>query len=308
MFIKKYRGKDVNLLQQQVIDELGPYAVILVTRTIEPSFFERFFKDYEYEISVGVESEDYYHHQTDMKKLEPAGAAASIPETDALITNLHSFDWQTNEAEAFSVAVTGPIRLNPNQKNLISFVGPDTVNKPAVVTKLALKLQRESTAKVAMIASGTYNDQSDEQLRGFAQIFKFSYEKIANEKELIKFIESNPNCHIFFLAATDRQSVPELKAMTKQMAVSRVLLVLEVSLSMQEQLNLIHHYESLELFGLIYTGFESNPSLLFLEDITKKHSVPISYLLEGSDVKVANADDLETRIINEKLRTLSTTW
>lgn len=298
MYIKKFVGENLDQIQQEINSELGPNAVVLTTRTLEAGFLQSFFFNDEFEVTVGVDPQDLKEYQegdvlpADKRRLQ--GMAA--------MHRLKPIGFEAEDPKVLQIPVTGPLKFNPRKQNLIALVGNKNVGKTATLTKLALKLQRSTPYKVALTSTGNMPKERAEELRGLAKMFKLEHRELRTADSLRHTMNELKQHEIFLVDTPGNYDVVEVATFLNVTPEHQVLLVLSATDPIAEQVKAVEKYSTLNPKGLIITKLNENPDLIMLAQLAMKHNIPFAFLSEGSNLSEANADDLEVRVINEKLR------
>lgn len=302
MYIKKFTGDNLDTIQEQITDELGENAVILTTRMIEIGLIQSLFFGEEYEVTVGVDPEDFhehqaFHHHTDDGDQDKMRLLAMKAMYDLEPVSARSID-----PKVMTIPITGPLKFSVEKKNVVALVGHSHVGKAETLAKFALKLQQTTPHKVAVAVMANVDPERAATVEGLARMFNIEYAGFQSAEELRRFI-ANHQTHDIFLIDTPGDADPnEILPFLQGDVEPQVLLVLSAVDSINYQMNAVKKYRPLNPTGLIVTNLLHNPELIMLSQLAIQEQIPFAYLYEGSDMILANADDLEIRIINEKLR------
>jgi len=304
MYIKKFTGENLDELQDRITEELGPNAIVLATRTLDTGFFKQLLSLEEFEVTVGIETEDLEQHYSELENDSTRIDAREKLRSMAMqsMQRLDPVSFHSPEPKVMRIPVTGQLEFDAGAKNLLVLVGHPNVGKTTTLAKLALYLQKNTPHKAGLVSMGDMKQENADELHGFADMFNLNYFKPKNPQELRTMMGEQTNHDIFLLDTPGDYDVVDIAAYLQAASVSQTLLVLSAADSMNAQVQAVNKYQPLNPRGLIITKLTENPDIMMLSQLAMHQNIPFSFLCEGSDLTLADADELEVRIINERLR------
>lgn len=273
MYIRKFTGENLFEIQQEINRELGPNAVIITTRTIESGFLSKLFFAEEYEVTVGVDPQD-------------VGADARFRLKE--MAQIAQLGFESPQPKVMRIPVKGPLSFDVERKNVLALIGNEGSGKREAAVKLALRLHQETPHTIALAS-----------FEGNAFSGMFEHRQISSPSDLSAFSQD-----LVILDLPDDKDPIHAAAFLQGPFALQVLAVISAADRITDSQAVLERYRPLSLTGMIVTKLSENPDLIMLAELAIQQELPFCYLEQRADLILADADDLETRVINEKLRYL----
>ncbi len=187
------------------------------------------------------------------------------------------------------IRASGPIRISPNQRNVVALVGPTGVGKTTTIAKLAANFRLRDQRRVGLITVDTYRIAAIEQLRTYADIIDLPMEVVATPREMREAIARLADVDLVLLdtagrSPRDEVRLQELKMMLQESNPSEVHLVLSATSSPQSLLRTITQFQGVGTTALLLTKLDESTGLGNLLPVMQQCHLPWSYLTNGQNV------------------------
>ncbi|QGT99184.1 Flagellar biosynthesis protein FlhF [Candidatus Syntrophocurvum alkaliphilum] len=201
-----------------------------------------------------------------------------------------------------------PIELTENSKaKVIVFVGPTGVGKTTTIAKLAANSTFIEGKDVALITLDTYRISAAEQLKTFAEIIDIPIRVIFNPKDLHDSLQYFNDKDLIFIDTAGRspyklEHMNELKEFMEVAKPDESILVLSVTTSSTELINIYEKFNELGVDKLIFTKLDETQNYGHLLNVIYEINKPVAYFTTGQNVP----DDIEVpdglRFANKVIR------
>lgn len=278
MLIKKYIGKDIETLVNAVDSELGPDAIILMTRTIERGVVFSFTSDPEIEITAGVEPEF-------LRKYNPQHE--SLAEVKSL--SLVRVDSEMH------INCSGPFLPDPEGVTLLAIVGNDERAVSDTCIKLIQHFHKTTPYRSALLCIKQILETIPEEFLVATEKNNIPYDIILDRFSLSESMTKYKDYD--FLIAGFPAGMHETYVKSYLEGATPVWIELVVSKGVDAL-----GYKHLHPQGIILNSLDSNPDFEHLPEELQTLGVPLSYITMQDKLVVAEPNHVENLVINSKLR------
>ena len=249
MQLRRFRGRDMNLVMSQVTASLGADAMILRTSEVEP------FAGYGLLIEV---------------------VAAAGPDVDRLRRSLF--------AEARQ-----PRRAKGEDPRTIAFVGPPGSGKTTGLLKLVADAADDPDLSVGVLTLDTYRAGALEEILVYTGIHKTPLEVVYTEREIGSALKRLSGLDLVLIDTPGRGGGRfddrEWEAMLERIGPNEIQLVLSATLRMDVAIGLRDRFRLLGPTHLLLTHLDELDGDLGLTDLMLSLELPARWVGEGAAVE-----------------------
>lgn len=186
------------------------------------------------------------------------------------------------------------IVIKPNSRKIILFVGPTGVGKTTTLAKLAAILAIKQQKKVGLITADTFRIAAADQLRTYADIIGIPLTVIYSPKEVKGALNIFEERDVVLIDTAGRSLVDKVqhKEIEELIALSgadEVYVAISSNTSYLGYMNVIHNYNFLPDYKLIFTKMDEAASFGFIVNCCCMSGKAVSYITTGQNVP----DDIE---------------
>ncbi len=187
-----------------------------------------------------------------------------------------------------------------NKPKIIFLVGPTGVGKTTTIAKLAAKLSIVDNNSVGLITSDTYRIGAVEQLKTYSEILGIPLSVVYEPNEIKEIIEQYNNMDYLLIDTAGRnhrnvELINELEKLIRQVDSSDIFLLVSLSTSYENILNIIDSYKFIDDYKLIFTKIDETNSIGNILNVRVETKKQLSYFTTGQSVP----DDIETAEIDK---------
>lgn len=193
------------------------------------------------------------------------------------------------------IPCSGPIAIQPGKCRTVALVGPTGVGKTTTIAKLAAHYALCKGVKTALVTVDTYRIAAVEQLRTYAEIIDLPMKVVTTPEEMQDARASFADHDLILIdtagrSPRDEDRIQELVYLLQAADVDETHLVLSLVSSLRTLEHAIERFAPTRMSALILSKLDEARETGTILNLTRKHSLPISYLTVGQDVP----DDFET--------------
>lgn len=278
MLVKKYIGTDIDTLVNAVDSELGPDAIILMTRTIERGVIFSFVSEPEIEITAGVEPELLRKYNPNHESLEEFKSLSLTP-----------FHQNTH------INCSGPFLSDSENVTLLALVGNDEKAVADTCVKLIRHFHKETHYRAALLCIKQIFESIPADFLEAVERNQIPYDVIMDRFSLSESMAKYKDYD--FLIAAFPAGMHETHVKSYLEGATPVWIEL-VAKNGAEALG----YRNLHPQGLIINNLDGEPDYEHLPEVMQKLGVPLSYIAHQDKLVVAEPDHVENLIINSRLK------
>jgi flagellar biosynthesis protein FlhF len=203
--------------------------------------------------------------------------------------------------------VSGPIPATPGAGRVVALVGPTGVGKTTTIAKLAANFRLREQRRVGLITVDTYRIAAVEQLRTYADIIDLPMEVVSTPREMREAVQRMRSFDLVLMdtagrSPRDEVRIRELRSMLAEAAADEIHLVLSAASSARSLVAAAEKFAPVGVTSLLVTKLDEATGLGNLLALTRKCSLPFSYLTDGQnvpdDIAVADPRRLAQLILN----------
>jgi len=278
MLIKKYIGTDIETLVNAVDSELGPDAIILMTRTIERGVLFSFTSEPEIEITAGVEPELLRKYNPNHDSFEEVKSLSLI-----------------NSKNEMHINCSGPFQPDSESVTLLAIVGNDERAVSDTCIKLIHHFHKGTPYRSALLCIKQILETVPAEFQSAAEQHNIPYDIILDRFNLSEYMTKYKDYD--FLVAGFPAGMHESHVKSYLEGATPVWIELVVSKGSD-----VLGYKHLHPQGIILNNIDSDPDFEHLPEVLQSLGVPLSYIALGDKLVVADPNQVENLIINSKLR------
>lgn len=211
---------------------------------------------------------------------------------------------------AREIRLSGPIQIQPGDRQVVALVGPTGVGKTTTVAKLAAGFRLESKRRVGLLTIDTFRIAAVQQLRAYAEIMDLPMEVVEQPDQMRPALRQLGDVDLVLIDTAGRS--PRSDSRIEQLV--ELLRLAEVD----ETHLVISATSSADSIGAVLTGFsatrptstiltkldETSHTAAILSAITAsatRPGMPISYTTNGQqvpdDIAIADVTKLVSRLL-----------
>lgn len=277
MLIKKFIGKSIEQIERAINEELGPDAIVMMTRKIDRGLISSLLREDEIEVTVGIDKEA-------LKKYNPA--YENFEEFEAL--TLMPFHASTR------VDCSGPISAGEQGVKVIALAG---IHSEALIdssVKLIQYFHKESPYRAALLYVQQLSELLPSSLYELTEKHKIPFDNLIDRYSLIEKIQKYKDYD--FLVTCFPASMHATHILTFLENITPLCVEL-VARDGED----VSSYKTLLPFGVIINNLESTTAYHELPALVEELKIPISFVANSDRLVLSNADELEALIINSRL-------
>lgn len=236
--------------------------------------------------------------------------AASLGET----LTAESWHEQLQRTVARELLVTGPIRIQPGERHVVSLVGPTGVGKTTTIAKLAAGFRIEARRKVGLLTIDTFRIAAVQQLKAYAEIMDLPMQVVEQASQMREAMDKLGDVDLVLIDTAGRSPrsdarIDQLVDFLSEAQPDETHLVLSATSSPATIESVVRGFAPVRPTSAILTKLDETPNTAsVLSAITgpdHASAVPLSYVTNGQqvpdDIQVATAETLVSRIVSEKM-------
>ncbi|MFO1021123.1 MAG: flagellar biosynthesis protein FlhF [Planctomycetales bacterium] len=203
---------------------------------------------------------------------------------------------------------SGPIAVEPGRCRTVALVGPTGVGKTTTIAKLAAHYALCKGVRTALVTVDTYRIAAVEQLKTYAEIIDLPMKVVTTPEEMQNARDSFDDHDLILIdtagrSPRDEDRIQELVTLLQAADVDETHLVLSLVSSVRTLEHAIERFAPTRMSSLILSKLDEARELGSILNLTRKHSLPISYLTTGQDVpddfEIAEPPSLAKLILGE---------
>lgn len=338
MQIKRFEGKDIKEVLQQVREEFGPEAIILSTKKLKPK--TGLFNPFSHSLVEVIAAFDREQESLQSPSFSPPPFLPTNQirerkgEEDLFLKRILSGGFHPEFINGFledlkqcqkdllgshllevyrgflqwkimaSIEVLAP---RFDQKRIWSFIGPTGVGKTTTMVKLAAQWSLSVTPKIVLITIDTYRIGAIEQLFTYANILKLPIEVAHRPEDLKKIIKKWEDRNIFLIDTPGRspnqtEHIEELREFLTVYPNIENQLVLSATTKDQDLGRIIQKFSLLPIKSYIFTKIDETDQFIPIFNQLFLHRRPVTYLTNGQrvpeDIEIATKGKVANLVLN----------
>lgn len=187
-----------------------------------------------------------------------------------------------------------PITPVPGRRKVVALVGPTGVGKTTTIAKLAANFRLKDGVRMGLVTVDTYRIAAVEQLRTYAEIIDLPMKIVTSPLEMRRALDELTGLDLVLIdtagrSPRDELQIQELKSLLSEAGVDEVHLVMSLTASLRSITAAAEKFSAAGITALVLTKLDEAAGMGSLLSVSRKVSLPISYLTTGQDVP----DDIE---------------
>ncbi len=245
----------------------------------------------------------------------PAAVDRWLNSTNSFIANLGEFDderWleHLQQSVARELRITGPIRTNPGDRQVVALVGPTGVGKTTTIAKLAAGFRLEQKRRVGLLTIDTFRIAAVQQLKAYAEIMDLPMQVVEQPSQMGPAIENLGDVDLVLIDTAGRSPrsdvrIDQLVDLLRAAQPDETHLVLSATSSAAAVRTVLDGFAHARPTAAILTKLdEASHTAGVLSEITSSDNfsgIPVSYVTNGQqvpdDIEPADADKLVSRLL-----------
>ncbi|MGI6435400.1 MAG: flagellar biosynthesis protein FlhF [Syntrophomonadaceae bacterium] len=200
-----------------------------------------------------------------------------------------------------------PIKLESGSHgHLVFVVGPTGVGKTTTIAKLAANMTFLDNKQAALITLDTYRISAAEQLRTFADIIGIPISVAFTAADLQAALEEFKQRDIIFVdtagrSPNNKEHMAELRQLVDIANPDEIILVLSVTTSSQDLINIYRQFAAMPIHKIIFTKLDETYRYGQIINVLNEVKLPLAYCTTGQnvpdDIEVPNSLHIATMLL-----------
>jgi len=196
---------------------------------------------------------------------------------------------ELRSAIAGMIKIRRPPLKSPNRARIVAIIGPTGVGKTTTLAKLVTSFRFWGRLNCALVSADTYRVAALEQLKTFAAIAGLPMESVYQPGAMKTALARHHQRDAIFIdtagrSQTDPEKIIELAEFLVAAEPDEVLLCLNTSTRIEDQLDIIEHYSPLTPSGIIFTKLDETRTPGSILNILTQTSLPATFITCGQNV------------------------
>lgn len=276
MLVKKYVGKSIEQIERAINDELGPDAIVLMTRNVDKGILSSIVGSDEIEVTVGIEKEALEKHNPNYGSFEEFEALTLAP-----------FHASTH------VDCSGAISPDPSGVSLIAIVGLNEPTLGDTCLRLMRHFRKETQFRAALLLIKQYH-QKESSLDATFKSNEIAFDNIIDRFTLLDRLKHYKDFDFVVACFPSVMHPTQIKTFLDGVSPRSTYVVA----SEEEELGA---YKILYPQGLILNNLQKSTAFHLLPQLFEKLKIPVGYMVQEERLLVCKPDELEALIINSRL-------